>query len=90
MSAGGWRTKGLPFFRAWSSPDRLLSVLSVLWSNKETGISPDKASIERATAEVIAFMAAAGWRHLISIPSPIYGGDGNRETVAAFARGRLP
>lgn len=54
------------------------------------GIVTDDAAIERATTEVIAFMAAAGWRHLISIPSPIYGGDGNRETVAAFARGRLP
>ena len=50
------------------------------------GIVTDDAAIDRATNEVIAFMAAAGWRHLISVPSPIDGGDGNRETVAAFAR----
>lgn len=51
------------------------------------GIVTDAAAIERAHGNVVAFMAGHGWRHLISVPSPIEGGDGNRETVAAFRRG---
>jgi 23S rRNA (cytidine1920-2'-O)/16S rRNA (cytidine1409-2'-O)-methyltransferase len=46
------------------------------------GIVSDQDAIARAKREVLAFMAAAGWRHLVSVPSPIAGGDGNREIVA--------
>jgi 23S rRNA (cytidine1920-2'-O)/16S rRNA (cytidine1409-2'-O)-methyltransferase len=35
---------------------------------------------------VIAFMAAQGFAHRLSVPSPISGGDGNREVVAVFRR----
>jgi 23S rRNA (cytidine1920-2'-O)/16S rRNA (cytidine1409-2'-O)-methyltransferase len=52
------------------------------------GIVTDQAAIEGAAAAVIRFMAAEGWLHALSLPSPISGGDGNRETVAVFRRDR--
>jgi len=48
------------------------------------GIVGDGAAIETAAADVIAFMAAHGFAHRLSVPSPIAGGDGNREIVAVF------
>lgn len=51
------------------------------------GIVTDEAAIAGAVADVIAFMAERGWALRTSVPSPIYGGDGNRETVAVFSRG---
>ena len=51
------------------------------------GIVTDEAAISSAVANVIAFMAERGWALRTSVPSPIYGGDGNRETVAVFSRG---
>lgn len=50
------------------------------------GIVTDPAAIARAAAGVEQFMADAGWSRLVSVPSPIAGGDGNRETVAVFRR----
>lgn len=50
------------------------------------GIVMDPAAIADAEQAVILFMAAQGWRHRVSAPSPITGGDGNRETVAVFRR----
>jgi 23S rRNA (cytidine1920-2'-O)/16S rRNA (cytidine1409-2'-O)-methyltransferase len=50
------------------------------------GIVTDASAIERAMAEVIAFVEAEGWRLRTTVPSPIAGGDGNRETVLMFAR----
>ncbi len=50
------------------------------------GIVTDAAAIARAVDEVLAFMAAEGWDHRMSVPSPVAGGDGNREIVAAFRR----
>lgn len=50
------------------------------------GIVTDTAAIARAEADILAFMAERGFRHRLSVPSPIAGGDGNRETVAVFAR----
>lgn len=50
------------------------------------GIVTDEAAITRATAEVVAFMQAQGWERVAETPSPISGGDGNRETVAVFRR----
>jgi 23S rRNA (cytidine1920-2'-O)/16S rRNA (cytidine1409-2'-O)-methyltransferase len=52
------------------------------------GIVTDKAAIEGAAEAVVRFMAAEGWPHVLSLPSPISGGDGNRETVAVFRRDR--
>jgi 23S rRNA (cytidine1920-2'-O)/16S rRNA (cytidine1409-2'-O)-methyltransferase len=54
------------------------------------GIVTDQAAIDGAVEAVLGFMAAAGWQHRISVPSPISGGDGNRETVAVFRRDREP
>ena len=52
------------------------------------GIVSDEAAIARAVAEVVAFMATHGFACRLSIASPIAGGDGNREIVAAFQRSR--
>ncbi|HEY0919897.1 TlyA family RNA methyltransferase [Devosia sp.] len=50
------------------------------------GIVGDAAAIATATEAVIAFMAGRGWTLTVALPSPIAGGDGNRETVAVFSR----
>jgi 23S rRNA (cytidine1920-2'-O)/16S rRNA (cytidine1409-2'-O)-methyltransferase len=50
------------------------------------GIVTDEAAISGAKASVVAFMAGHGWRLAASLPSPIAGGDGNRETVAVFRK----
>ena len=51
------------------------------------GIVTDDVAIEAAVDAVVAFMDDHGWSLTIKVPSPIWGGDGNRETVAVFARG---
>lgn len=51
------------------------------------GIVSDEGAVAAAVADVIAFMATAGWEHRLSRESPITGGDGNRETVAVFRNG---
>jgi 23S rRNA (cytidine1920-2'-O)/16S rRNA (cytidine1409-2'-O)-methyltransferase len=51
------------------------------------GVVTDETAVTPAIDAVIDFMAAAGWEHRLSLPSPIAGGDGNRETVAVFRRG---
>lgn len=48
------------------------------------GIVTDELAIARARAEVEDFLAGAGWTLIASVPSPIAGGDGNRETVTVF------
>ena len=50
------------------------------------GIVTNEAAVEGAVADVVAFMAERGWTLRVKVPSPISGGDGNRETVAVFAR----
>ena len=49
------------------------------------GIVTDLDAIARAEANVIQFMDEQGWAHRRSLPSPISGGDGNKEVVALFA-----
>lgn len=51
------------------------------------GIVTDEAASARAMGEVIAFVEDQGFAHRMSVPSPIAGGDGNRETVLVFSRG---
>lgn len=51
------------------------------------GIVTDDAAIAAALGGVVGFMARSGWQHRLALPSPISGGDGNREIVAVFARG---
>lgn len=50
------------------------------------GIVSDAAAIEAASAAVVGFMAARAWRLVTALPSPIAGGDGNRETVTVFRK----
>lgn len=50
------------------------------------GIVRDESTIAPAVEAVLDFMSAQGWTHLQSLPSPIAGGDGNKEVVALFRR----
>lgn len=50
------------------------------------GIVTDVEAIARARADIVAFMLGEGWVLVTEVPSPIAGGDGNRETVAVFRR----
>ena len=50
------------------------------------GIVTSVEAIAEALGEVVAFMAAQGFAHRMSVASPITGGDGNQETVMVFAR----
>lgn len=51
------------------------------------GIVTDDAASARAMGAVIGFVEGLGFAHRMSVPSPIAGGDGNRETVLVFSRG---
>ncbi len=50
------------------------------------GIVSDEAAIRGAVSGVTAFMEGQGWAPVTSLPSPLVGGDGNREIVAVFRR----
>lgn len=50
------------------------------------GIVTDPEAVTEAVERIVTAMAAAGWDRSFAIPSPITGGDGNRETVAGFRR----
>ena len=50
------------------------------------GIVADADAIAQAASDVVGFMARLGWAHRQSLPSPIRGGDGNKEIVALFRR----
>jgi 23S rRNA (cytidine1920-2'-O)/16S rRNA (cytidine1409-2'-O)-methyltransferase len=47
----------------------------------------DEAAIGDAVTNVIQFITELGWTHVRSLPSPITGGDGNKENIALFRRG---
>jgi 23S rRNA (cytidine1920-2'-O)/16S rRNA (cytidine1409-2'-O)-methyltransferase len=51
------------------------------------GIVTDPQVHERVCAEVTAFLRAQGWRVLGVEPSPVEGGDGNREFLVAAGKG---
>ena len=50
------------------------------------GIVTDATAAAEAVSKVVAFVASHGWNHRITVPSPITGGDGNKESVAVFSR----
>jgi 23S rRNA (cytidine1920-2'-O)/16S rRNA (cytidine1409-2'-O)-methyltransferase len=50
------------------------------------GIVSAEIAIEAAVATVVRYVIEQGWVHQLSIPSPISGGDGNKEVVALFRR----
>lgn len=51
------------------------------------GIVRDPAAAEAAVAGIEAFLAGEGWSLLGRVPSPIAGGDGNREWLVGAAKG---
>ena len=51
------------------------------------GLVRDEAAREAAVARIEAFVGERGWRLLGRIPSPIAGGDGNREFLVGAVRG---
>ncbi len=51
------------------------------------GIVSDEQASRRALEEVVRFVEGAGFALKHQVPSPIAGGDGNRETVLVFGRG---
>lgn len=53
------------------------------------GIVSPGPHIEDAVARIVAFMEARGWTKVVRIDSPISGGDGNTEHVAAFSKKAL-
>jgi 23S rRNA (cytidine1920-2'-O)/16S rRNA (cytidine1409-2'-O)-methyltransferase len=50
------------------------------------GLVTDESAIASAVEAVVEFVASRGFVHRLSVPSPISGGDGNKEVVAVFAR----
>lgn len=54
----------------------------------KNGIVTDGPAIAGAVDAVVGFVEAQGWAHRQSLPSPIAGGDGNKEIVALFVRDR--
>jgi 23S rRNA (cytidine1920-2'-O)/16S rRNA (cytidine1409-2'-O)-methyltransferase len=50
------------------------------------GIVSDSSAIDRAIAHVIQHVVDKGWALRATVPSPIAGGDGNKEVVAIFRR----
>jgi 23S rRNA (cytidine1920-2'-O)/16S rRNA (cytidine1409-2'-O)-methyltransferase len=50
------------------------------------GIVSDAAAVASAIERITSALADAGWESRTAVPSPIAGGDGNRETVAVFRR----
>lgn len=50
------------------------------------GVVSDEGAIEAAAEAVRDFVTAEGWVHRLSVPSPIAGGEGNREIAAIFQR----
>ncbi|MGJ3262278.1 MAG: TlyA family RNA methyltransferase [Salinarimonas sp.] len=50
------------------------------------GIVRDEATRARVLAEIAAWLAERGWREIGRLPSPIAGGDGNRESLIGAVR----
>jgi 23S rRNA (cytidine1920-2'-O)/16S rRNA (cytidine1409-2'-O)-methyltransferase len=54
---------------------------------RKGGLVTDDAAMGTAVESVIGFVATHGFALVTSLPSPIAGGDGNKEVVAVFHRG---
>jgi 23S rRNA (cytidine1920-2'-O)/16S rRNA (cytidine1409-2'-O)-methyltransferase len=50
------------------------------------GIVSDPSAIDQAVEQVIQHIVGEGWALHATVPSPIAGGDGNKEVVAIFRR----
>jgi 23S rRNA (cytidine1920-2'-O)/16S rRNA (cytidine1409-2'-O)-methyltransferase len=53
------------------------------------GIVSDPAEHERVCGEIVAFLKGQGWRVLEVTPSPVEGGDGNREFLVGAVKSPL-
>jgi 23S rRNA (cytidine1920-2'-O)/16S rRNA (cytidine1409-2'-O)-methyltransferase len=56
----------------------------------KTGVVADRAVHARVCKDIANFLAASGWTVIGLTPSPIPGGDGNREFLIAARKGDLP
>lgn len=54
------------------------------------GVVKDQAAQAEAVAGASAFLDATGWRTMATEPSPILGGDGNREFLLWAVKNHLP
>lgn len=50
------------------------------------GIVSNDAAVDDALAAFKMFMEQQGWRDMLSLPSPIKGGDGNQEFLRVFSK----
>jgi 23S rRNA (cytidine1920-2'-O)/16S rRNA (cytidine1409-2'-O)-methyltransferase len=55
--------------------------------HRKRGVVRDPAVHAAVCAEIEAFVASLGWRAIATLPSPIEGGDGNREFLLGARRG---
>ncbi len=55
--------------------------------HRKRGVVRDPAVHAAACAEIEAFVASLGWTAIATLPSPIEGGDGNREFLLGARRG---
>jgi 23S rRNA (cytidine1920-2'-O)/16S rRNA (cytidine1409-2'-O)-methyltransferase len=55
--------------------------------HRKRGIVRDAATHAAVCADMTAFVASLGWRVTATLPSPIAGGDGNREFLIGAQRG---
>jgi 23S rRNA (cytidine1920-2'-O)/16S rRNA (cytidine1409-2'-O)-methyltransferase len=54
---------------------------------RKKGVVRDTATHEAVCADITAFVASLDWRVLAMLPSPIEGGEGNREFFIGAQRG---
>jgi 23S rRNA (cytidine1920-2'-O)/16S rRNA (cytidine1409-2'-O)-methyltransferase len=55
--------------------------------HRKRGVVRDAATHAAVCADIAAFVASLGWRVTATLPSPIEGGDGNREFFIGAQRG---
>jgi 23S rRNA (cytidine1920-2'-O)/16S rRNA (cytidine1409-2'-O)-methyltransferase len=55
--------------------------------HRKRGVVRDPAVHAAVCADIEAFVASLGWRVIATLPSPIEGGDGNREFLLGARRG---
>ena len=82
----------LPAALALATPRAALAALikpqfEVLRRHRKRGVVRDAATHAAVCADIAEFVASLGWRVTATLPSPIAGGDGNREFLIGAQRG---
>jgi 23S rRNA (cytidine1920-2'-O)/16S rRNA (cytidine1409-2'-O)-methyltransferase len=82
----------LPAALALAAPRAALVALikpqfEVLRRHRKRGVVRDAATHAAVCADIAEFVASLGWRVTATLPSPIAGGDGNREFFVGAQRG---